>query len=108
MLYNPEGPHGNADTAVSLSALSPSIRAAQSSARFGADKSSDRNRWQSVDYEILQLLLGHLSSLQAGRGGEGATIGDAWTEGQAICDILRGLIPVAKGLKCVPKPRYGS
>ena len=99
MLYNPEGPHGNADTAVSLSALSPSLRAAQSAARFGADKSNDMNRWQSVDYEILQLLLGHLSSLQAGRGGEGATIGDAWTEGQAICDILRGLIPVAKGLK---------
>jgi hypothetical protein len=99
MLYNPEGPHNNADTAVSLSALSPSIRAAQSSARFAADKSSDRLRWQSVDYEILQLLLGHLSSLQVGSGGEGAGIGDAWTEGQAICDILRGLIPVAKGLK---------
>jgi hypothetical protein len=99
MLYNPEGPSPNSDTAVSLSTLSPSIRAAQSTTRFPADKPNDRARWQSVDYEILQLLLGHLNSLQAGRSGEGAGIGDAWTEGQAVCDIMRGLIPVVKSLK---------
>jgi hypothetical protein len=98
MLYHPESGHGS-DTAVSLAALAPSLRAAQSSSRFSADKSTDRLRWQPVDYEILQLLQSHLTSLQEGNVGEGPAMGDAWTEGQGVCDIMRGLVPVVRSLK---------
>lgn len=99
ILYHPESGQHSADTAASLATLAPSLRAAQSSTRFSVDKAAERTRWQPVDYEILQLLRNHLTALQEGNVGVGSGLGDAWTEGQAVCDIMRGLIPAVKGLK---------
>lgn len=99
ILYHPESGHHSTDMAASLATLAPSLRAAQSSNRFSVDKAAERSRWQPVDYEILQLLRQHLTALQDGNVGEGSGLGDAWTEGQAVCEIMRGLVPVVKGLK---------
>lgn len=86
---------------MSLSTLAPSLRAATSTARFPAEKPNERTRWQPVDYEILQLLQDHLHTLSGGVGGEGSGAGDAWTEGQAVCEILKTFVPVVRNLKYV-------
>jgi hypothetical protein len=89
------------EVSISLSTLAPSLRQATSSCRFPAEKASDRTRWQPVDYEILQSLQEYLDLLYKGSGGEVSGMGDAWTEGQAVCSILGALVPVVRDLKYV-------
>lgn len=100
-LLQSAGPNVNTEVSVSLSTLAPSLRQATSSYRFPAEKAADRTRWQSVDYEILQLLQDYLYKLHEAVGGEASGMGDAWTEGQAICGILGALVPVVRDLKYV-------
>ncbi|ORY21856.1 hypothetical protein BCR39DRAFT_552777 [Naematelia encephala] len=72
----------------SLATLVPSLLAAQTTKRFPP---AERSRWQVVDYEILGLLQDHLFALERSNGGD-ETGPDAWTEGEAACELLQGLI----------------
>lgn len=78
-------------TACTIASLTPSLLAAQSTSRFSKDALVKHGAWDSVDYAILSLLQVHLDRL--GTTGSRFT-GDAWTEGQAACDILEGILPV--------------
>nr|WVH01960.1 tuberin [Naematelia aurantialba] len=74
----------------SLSTLVPSLLAAQSTSRL---PSAERSRWQVVDLEILGLLQDHLFALERSDGETDNEVGpDAWTEGEAACSLLQGLI----------------
>lgn len=99
LLHDPDAPSARNEVSISLSTLAPSLRAATSSMRFPDDKTSDRTRWQPVDYEILHLLQDHLHALSSGPGGEGSGFGDAWTVGQAVCNVLKALVPAVRNLK---------
>lgn len=77
-----------------MASLAPSLIAAQSTTRFGKDSLVKSEAWDSVDSAILGLLQTHLYRLSNLQLGEGKIAGDAWTEGQAACDILEGLLPV--------------
>ena len=78
-----------------------SLRAAQSTSRIaGDDRHIERRKWQHIDYEILGLVQDFLSYLDDTDGSE-TMAGDAWTEGDAVCDLLRGMIPVVAGMKYV-------
>jgi hypothetical protein len=61
----------------------------------------ERTRWLPVDHEVLMFVQDHLYALETGEGGEDSGHGDAWTEGQAICEILSGLAPIIRGSKWV-------
>ena len=80
---------------LSLSSLSASLRAAQSTSRF-PDDSTKRTEWLPVDMEILALLQDNLFAIEEGSGGEtGHGLVDAWSEGDAACELLRGMLPTA-------------
>jgi hypothetical protein len=89
----------NDNTTVTLPTLVPYLKAAQSTSRIIGDaRHAERMEWQPVDMEMLALLQDHLSYL-SGVSGTGAGIGDAWTEGEAVCELLRGLLPVIRTLR---------
>lgn len=71
-----------------MASLTPSLIAAQSTSRFGKDALTKYEAWDSVDAAVLALLQTHLQRLSTSQ------TGDAWTQGQAACDILDGLLPV--------------
>ncbi|WWC87995.1 uncharacterized protein L201_002897 [Kwoniella dendrophila CBS 6074] len=88
-------PNPTTSPSASLSSLSPSLMAALSTTRFM--KPEDRNerpKWEPVDYAVLTLLQDHLHRLEQGSGKD-VIKADIWTEGQAACDILKALWPVA-------------
>ncbi|KAK4686936.1 tuberous sclerosis 2, partial [Tremellales sp. Uapishka_1] len=83
----------------SLSLLVPSLLAAQTVSRFSKDENpTERTKWYAVDYEILAMLHDHLRSLEGRFGGEEGGAAEAWTEGEAACDILSGMSPLLKQL----------
>ncbi|WWD05551.1 hypothetical protein V865_003631 [Kwoniella europaea PYCC6329] len=97
LLLNLDDPSPNPATSpsASLSSLSPSLMAALSTSRFTKpEDQQERARWESVDYAVLTLLQDHLHRLEQGSGKD-VIKADIWTEGQAACDILRALWPVA-------------
>jgi hypothetical protein len=71
-----------------MASLTPSLLAAQSTSRLGKDALVKYDTWDSVDAAVLALLQTHLQRLESTQGG------DAWTEGQAACAVLEGLLPV--------------
>lgn len=88
---------------ITLPSLLSSLVAALSTNRFPATEpgfQSKRDQWEQVDAEVLYLLEDHLTRLENGPGGEGAALaGDAWVEGEAVCDLLEGVIERAKSFK---------
>lgn len=80
--------------ACAMASLAPSLIAAQSTSRFGNDTLVKYQSWDSVDSAILGLLQTHLHKLENSPDGKDKIAPDAWTEGQAACDILDGLLPV--------------
>lgn len=93
--------NSSSDAPIGLGAVSsiiPSLRAAQSTSRFVGDKqTAERTRWRPVDYEIMALLQDHLFYIETSSGEKGGATTDAWTEGNAACDLLQGMTPVAMG-----------
>jgi hypothetical protein len=83
-----DNPRYETSAVCAMSSLTPSLIAAQSTTRFGKDAMTRYEAWDSVDAAILALLQTHLQRLSSSQ------TGDAWTEGQAACDILDGLLPV--------------
>jgi aspartyl/asparaginyl beta-hydroxylase (cupin superfamily) len=78
---------------MTMTSLVPSLVAAQSTSRF-PEHPAEWGRWQAVDYEILALLQDHLAHIERGYGGDDTS--DAWTEGEAACEILSGMTAVFK------------
>ncbi|WWC68476.1 uncharacterized protein I206_102405 [Kwoniella pini CBS 10737] len=79
----------------SLSSLSPSLMAALSTTRYvKSEDHAERSKWEPVDYAVLTLLQDYLHRLEQGLDKDSVKA-DIWTEGQAACDILRALWPVA-------------
>jgi hypothetical protein len=91
-----DSPASAAETSVAcaMASLTPSLLAAQSTSRFGKDALVKHEMWDSVDSSILNLLQTHLNRLSNLQIGGDKPSGDAWSEGQAACDILEGLLPV--------------
>ncbi|KAL7423643.1 Tuberous sclerosis 2-like protein [Cryptotrichosporon argae] len=86
-------------TSLSLARLAPSLVAAQSTTRFPGDsRVADWTSWQPVDVEVLCLLQEHLGYLLAGKADD-AAIDDEWTEGEAACQILDGMVSVVLHVK---------
>ena len=86
---------------MSLSSLVSSLRAAQSTSRvIGHERQGERRKWHLVDREMLILLQTHLEHLENDIGEESLS-STLWTECEAACDLLRGLIPIATGLEYV-------
>jgi hypothetical protein len=83
----------SSDTTSSLSTLSPALIKATGGSRFASEQASQRLQWRPVDVEVLKLLQEHLSSLDSIVGGQSTAPIDSWTEGQAVCDVLRALVP---------------
>ena len=76
-------------------AFGNNLRAALSTSRFiGDDKVAERSRWQSVDYEILALVEDHLTWMESVDLDSPASKRDVWAEGQAVCEILHGILAV--------------
>lgn len=84
-----DSPQTEITATCAMASLTPSLLAAQSTLRFGKDALVKHEGWDSVDSAVLGLLQTHLHRLENVQTG-----GDAWTEGQAACDILEGLLPV--------------
>ncbi|ORX34177.1 hypothetical protein BD324DRAFT_636943 [Kockovaella imperatae] len=86
--------------------LAPWLKAAESSSRFPASEDlSKRTDWLTVDLEILALIQDNLFAIEEGQAGgsNGSGILDSWLEGDAICDLLQGMVhiggdPAARGL----------
>ncbi len=82
-----------------MTVLLPSLRAAQSTARIlGDGRKAERQQWHPVDDEILSLLSEQLLLLESASSGESGAI-DTWTEGEAACELLRGMIPVIMSIR---------
>ncbi|WVW80324.1 hypothetical protein I302_102303 [Kwoniella bestiolae CBS 10118] len=97
LLLHLDDPSPNPATSpsASLSSLSPSLMAALSTSRFmKPEDRQERARWELVDYSVLTLLQDHLHRLEQGSGKD-VIRADIWTEGQAACDLLKALWPVA-------------
>lgn len=90
---------------ITLPSLLSSLVAALSTNRFPSSEpgyQSKRDQWGQVDAEVLFLLEDHLTRLENGPGGEGAALaGDAWVEGEAVCDLLEGIVERAKSFRSV-------
>jgi hypothetical protein len=87
--------HANS-LAFSFTGLVPSLAAAQSTHRFpgnGTARVPEWIQWYPVDAEILSLLDNHLDSLEHGSSADNVN-DDAWTEGEAACELLNGIYPL--------------
>ncbi|WWC60470.1 uncharacterized protein I303_103043 [Kwoniella dejecticola CBS 10117] len=88
-------PNPSSSPSSSLSSLSPSLMAALSTTRYPkSEDRTERSKWEPVDYAVLTLLQDYLHRIEQGSGKD-LVKADIWTEGQAACDILRALWPVA-------------
>ena len=77
---------------VPFTALAPSLLAAESTSRLiGKDREAERQRWQLVDIQIVEALQDHLSDLASSSSGD---LLDSWTEAEAACELLRGMVPI--------------
>ncbi|WVR05694.1 hypothetical protein IAU60_002718 [Kwoniella sp. DSM 27419] len=78
-----------------LSSLCPSLIAALSTTRFvKTEDRAERTRWEPVDFAVLTLLQDNLHRLELNPPKDGPKA-DMWMEGQAACEILKALLPVA-------------
>lgn len=81
-------------SSLSFTGLTPSLASALSTSRFpGTARVTEWAQWLPVDAEIMTLLDNHLASLEYGDGAESST-DDAWTEGEAACELLDGIHPL--------------
>ncbi|GMK60024.1 hypothetical protein CspeluHIS016_0902410 [Cutaneotrichosporon spelunceum] len=84
---------------LSFASLCPSLIAAESTARYPGKSEAcpaEWDKWAPVDTEILNFVDAHLSTLEGAKSVSELAVDDAWTEGQAVSEVLDALRPIAE------------
>lgn len=74
-----------------LANVTGALAGALSSSRYSDPV--DRIRWEPVDVAVLSVILHHVDHLAIAVATQSGGIGDAWSEGEAICEVLKAFLP---------------